>query len=237
MSRSILVLVVLSLICAGCSSGIGENQAGKPGQKSKEVVRLKEHKSGEWTPDLSDEEKGVLFSIVNDTLVWCTSGSKGDFFKQHTYSLSAKLKTDYATFVTLKISGMLRGCIGSLQPCEPLYMSVHNNAVSAAMRDRRFKQVKPAELEVIDVHISILSPIAGIGSLDEFKIGEHGIIIEKGFYRAVYLPEVAVEQNWNREQTLSSLSQKAGMSADGWKQGASFKVFSSVVLSEDEGKE
>ena len=81
------------------------------------------------------------------------------------------------------------------------------------------------------MHISLLSPIIDIASVDEFKIGEHGIIIEKGSYRAVYLPEVAVEQKWTKEETLSSLSLKAGMDRDGWRKGAKFKVFSSVVFS------
>jgi uncharacterized protein (TIGR00296 family) len=92
--------------------------------------------------------------------------------------------------------------------------------------------VTEKELERIDLHISILSPIRDIPSHDAFKIGEHGIIIEKGMYRAVYLPEVAVEQKWTVEETLSSLSRKAGMSPDAWRQGTRFRVFSSVVLSE-----
>jgi uncharacterized protein (TIGR00296 family) len=93
--------------------------------------------------------------------------------------------------------------------------------------------VTPAELPQLEVDLSVLSPIRAIMSLEEFKIGEHGIIIEKGSSRAVYLPEVAVEQKWSRDETLSSLSQKAGLPPDAWKQGARFKVFSSVVLSED----
>ena len=117
-------------------------------------------------------------------------------------------------------------------PVAPLYESVHDNAVNAAMRDHRFRQVSSGELEQIDVHISILSPIKPIDSLDDFIIGEHGIILEKGMYRAVYLPEVAVEQSWTKEETLTSLSRKAGMNGDGWKSGTAFKVFSSVVLSQ-----
>jgi len=99
------------------------------------------------------------------------------------------------------------------------------------MRDHRFRQVSSSELEQIDVHISVLSPIGPIDSVDEFMIGEHGIILEKGMYRAVYLPEVAVEQGWTKEETLTSLSRKAGMSGDAWRSGTKFKVFSSVVLS------
>ncbi|MBN2301570.1 MAG: AmmeMemoRadiSam system protein A [Lentisphaerae bacterium] len=195
-----------------------------------ETYMIKEHKSGEWSPELSNSEKQTLFKIVEDTLNWCVNGSSEPFsFDQ--YTLTDKMKKDTATFVTLKINGMLRGCIGSLIPADPMYKSVHENAVLASMRDHRFRPVAPRELPTIEVYISILSPIVPIDSLEKFKIGEHGIILTKGRARAVYLPEVAVEQKWNKDQTLSSLSEKAGLDGDSWRQGASFQVFSSVVLS------
>ena len=142
------------------------------------------------------------------------------------------MKTDMATFVTLKIRGQLRGCIGSLAPVDALYRSVHENAINAALRDPRFDPVQAAELPRIEVDVSVLSPIRDIASIGEFKIGQQGIIMEKGLHRAVYLPEVATEQGWTVEETLSSLSQKAGLPSNAWKQGATFKVFESVVLSE-----
>ncbi|MDO9542363.1 MAG: AmmeMemoRadiSam system protein A, partial [Kiritimatiellia bacterium] len=138
---------------------------------------------------------------------------------------------DTATFVTLKIKGELRGCIGSLTPAEPLYMSVHHNAINAALHDYRFRPVSKEELTAISLDVSILSPIRGIPSLDEFKLGQQGIILEKGMSRAVFLPEVAVEQKWTREETLTHLALKAGLERDAWKSGARFNVFESVVLS------
>jgi AmmeMemoRadiSam system protein A len=195
----------------------------------KKEAKVKESRGGEWSPHLTDKEKEVLFAIATDTLNWCVAGRKGAF-DRGAYVLTDKLKIPMATFVTLKIGGRLRGCIGSLAPAAPLYESVHDNAVNASLNDYRFRPVRAEELAKIDVHISILSPIVDIASIDEFKLGEHGIILRKGMNRAVYLPEVAVEQKWTVEQTLSSLSQKAGMSADAWREGASFQVFSSVVL-------
>lgn len=194
-------------------------------------IQVIEHKSGDWSPELSDSEKETLFRIADDTLDWCISGDAGNF-DFSAYDITEKLKTDTATFVTLKIDGMLRGCIGSLAPVESLHMSVHSNAVNASMRDPRFGPVSGRERDRLEVDISILSPIVPIGGPNEFRIGEHGIIMEKGRCRSVYLPEVAVEQRWNVEQTLSSLSQKAGLGPDEWREGASFSVFSSVVLSE-----
>lgn len=193
---------------------------------------MKEHRSGTWTPNLTDAEKKVLFEIAEDTLKWCVGGTRKPFDFSR-YDVSDKMKTNMATFVTLKIDGDLRGCIGTLEPREALYLSVHRNAINAS-RDSRFPMpVQPQELPLMKIHVSILSPIVPIGSLDEFKIGENGIIMEKDGTGAVFLPEVALEQRWSKEQTLSHLSNKAGLSPNAWKQGARFRVFSSVVLERD----
>ena len=192
---------------------------------------MKEHRSGTWTPGLTDAEKATLFTLARDTLKWCVTGQGGGFDFGR-YTITPLMMTNMATFVTLKIKGQLRGCIGSLAPVEPLYLSVHGNAINAALRDPRFDPVRPAELPRIEVDVSILSPIRDIASIAEFKIGQQGIILEKGRYRAVYLPEVATEQGWTVEQTLSSLSMKAGLPPDAWREGTRFKVFESAVLSE-----
>jgi AmmeMemoRadiSam system protein A len=226
---AMLMLAGAAAVEAGpAETNVESRPAALPPAK-KESVMIKEHRSGEWTPGLTDEEKATLFAIAEDTLNWCVNGGKGKFpFEK--YTITERLKKSTATFVTLKIQGMLRGCIGSLAPVQPLYESVHENAVNAAQRDFRFRPVTPAELKRIEVDVSILSPIADIKSLDEFHLGEHGIIIEKGRCRAVYLPEVAIEQKWTRDETLASLSEKAGMDADAWRKDARFKIFSSVVL-------
>ena len=204
---------------------------GAAGQAKKEAGSVKEHKSGTWTPGLSDEERKTLMAIAKDTLVWAANGGKGAF-RLEAYSLTPKMKEEMATFVTLKKRGDLRGCIGSLAPVEALYQSVHHNAIQASLHDYRFQPVQPAELKDLELDVSILSPIRDIASLDDFKLGQQGIILEKGMNRAVFLPEVAVEQGWTKEETLSYLSRKAGMEQDEWRKGARFKVFESVVLSE-----
>jgi AmmeMemoRadiSam system protein A len=191
---------------------------------------MREQRSGSWTPGLTDKEKKTLFAIANDTLKWCVDGEQGQFDLDQ-YELTPLLKTDMATFVTLKIGGGLRGCIGSLEPVEALYLSVHHNAINAALRDPRFRPVQSRELSHLEVDVSVLSPIRDLASIADFKIGQQGIILQKGRYRAVYLPEVASEQGWTVEETLASLSQKAGLPAEAWREGTHFKVFESVVLS------
>ena len=228
-----VLIVMLGLIpWSGTAANLATNASQQPADafKTKEAsMNIREHSSGAWSPGLTDEEKTTLFAIAKDTLAWCVGNKKGPF-PIESYTITPKLKVNTATFVTLKIQGELRGCIGSLAPVEPLYLSVHRNAVNAAMHDYRFSPVRSAELPNITVDVSILSPIRDIPNLDAFKLGQHGIILNKGMARAVFLPEVATEQGWTKEETLSYLSQKAGLSADAWREGAHFQVFESVVL-------
>ncbi len=227
----------------GLGTKLSSVTTGAAPVSSGKEVKMKEHQSGTWTPGLSDDEKRTLFAIARDTLAWCVNRAAGGTSNQprnfpiESYPLTAKLKAKTATFVTLKIKGDLRGCIGSLAPVEPLYLSVHHNAINAAQEDPRFPPVRPAELTHIEIDVSILSPIRKIASLDEFKLGQMGIILEKGMHRSVFLPEVATEQGWTKEETLAHLSQKAGLPADAWKKDARFQVFESVVLALDGGQE
>lgn len=182
-----------------------------------------------WSPGLSAGENATLMAIAKDSLAWAVKEQKQPFDFSR-YTITEKMKPPTATFVTLKIRGQLRGCIGSLEPVAPLYQSVHDNAVHAAIDDPRFAPVSAVELKSLEVQISILSPIRDIPSWKEFQIGEHGIIMAKGRRKAVYLPEVAPEQGWTVEETLSSLSEKAGLPPDAWVSGATFQVFESAKI-------
>jgi AmmeMemoRadiSam system protein A len=231
---------VVSAIVAGLAAGLlglgcGVAQEGAvpaEGRSKEKPMTITEHRSGAWSPDLTEEERRTLFRIAEDTLRWCVE-KPGEPFSFEAYTLTGKLKRDTATFVTLKIDGRLRGCIGSLAPVAPLYRSVHENTVNAAQRDFRFGPVRPGELPAIVIHVSVLSPLSDIAGPDAFNVGEHGIILNKGRHRAVFLPEVALEQNWTREQTLTALSRKAGLEDDAWRRDCTFQVFSSVVLEKE----
>lgn len=199
-------------------------------------MAVKEHKSGDWSPGLTEQEKETLFSIAEDTLVWCVKERGKTRFSFEKYKITQKLKAPTHSFVTLKIGSELRGCIGSLppMPAQEMYLSVHEHTIHSALRDPRFEAVAPQELGKITIHVSLLSPVKDIASADEFKVGEHGIIVEKGGRHGVFLPEVAVEQKWSRDETLTYLCvHKAGLPADAWKKGAKLKVFTSVGLSKE----
>lgn len=150
--------------------------------------------------------------------------------------LTDTLKKPMGAFVTLKKQGRLRGCIGYLRPVAPLYKAVVSNAASAALRDRRFRPVAPAELSDLHVEISVLSVPVPVAGYEDIEIGCHGIILEKHGRRATYLPHVAPEQGWDRATTLSHLSRKAGISPDGWRHGASFRVYTAIVFEEKADK-
>ncbi len=222
------ILTVITFLMLLTESSIGSNS--KIVLQKKEIPMIKEHKSGKWSPELSEQEKNTLFAIAEDTLKWAVASSNISFDFSG-YEITKKLKEKTATFVTLKINNNLRGCIGTLVPIEELYKSIHHNAINAAIHDHRFMPVTDKELVKIEVHLSILSPITEIKSIDEFNLGEHGIIIEKGRYGAVFLPEVATEQHWTKTDTLEALSQKAGMDKDAWKEDTKYQIFSSVALS------
>jgi AmmeMemoRadiSam system protein A len=148
-----------------------------------------------------------------------------------------------AVFVTLKLTdpkeisqrGELRGCIGQVVPTHPLGLAVVTSALDAALRDPRFPEVEAHELEKLSVEVTVLSPIRAVGSWKEIRIGEHGIVLEKGGRRALFLPQVAVEQGWALEETLEHLGAKAGLARSEWRSGASFSVFTGQVFHEEAG--
>jgi AmmeMemoRadiSam system protein A len=110
---------------------------------------------------------------------------------------------------------------------------VVTSALDAALRDPRFPAVEAGELRGISVEVTVLSPIREVGSWREIRLGEHGIVLEKGGRRALFLPQVAVEQGWTVETTLDHLAAKAGLGRGDWRSGARFSVFTGQVFHED----
>ena len=141
-----------------------------------------------------------------------------------------------AVFVTLKARGKLRGCIGTLEPHAALGEAVIDAAISAATEDPRFSQVRAAEVDGLDLHISVLSPMVPT-TVDKIVLGKHGIVVSQGNRRGVFLPEVAPEQGWDLDTTLSYLCvEKAGLAADAWKHGASIESFTTQSFGDEDVK-
>lgn len=142
--------------------------------------------------------------------------------------------TKMGAFVTLneRSTGALRGCIGEILPMRPLVSAVAARAVDSALRDPRFSPVSESELGGLRVEVSALTPPKQVSSWRDIVLGRDGMTLEKGNAFAVFLPQVAPEQGWDLETTLSHLSQKAGLPADAWRDGAKFETFQAEVFHE-----
>ncbi|MFH1208395.1 MAG: AmmeMemoRadiSam system protein B [Candidatus Omnitrophota bacterium] len=180
--------------------------------------------------EMTSQEKEELLKIARTTVESYVQTGKAPEFSP----ASANLKKPLGAFVTLRENGQLRGCIGRFDPAGPLYLIVQQMAISAASQDPRFKPVNTNELGRLEYEISVLSPLRKIGTADEIELGKHGVQVSKGFHHGVFLPQVAIETGWSKEEFLGELcSQKAGLPRDCWKDpDVNLEVFTAEVFSE-----
>ena len=143
-----------------------------------------------------------------------------------------RLRSVRGAFVTLHVDGELRGCIGYPLPVKPLDETVAEMAVAAASQDFRFDALRAGELGRLKIEISVLSLPRAVDDPSEVEVGRDGIIITKGFNRGLLLPQVSVEQGWDRETFLRHGCIKAGLRPDEWRKGARIEVFTAQVFSE-----
>lgn len=137
-------------------------------------------------------------------------------------------------FVSLYQRGRLRGCIGQIEPTEPLAMAVARCAAAAAIEDPRFAPVRPEEIPELEIEISMLSPLAPLAP-NEVEIGKHGLLITRGWLRGLLLPQVATQFHWTRERFLQETCRKAGLDPDAWQDSsARIEAFTAEVFSEAE---
>lgn len=136
-------------------------------------------------------------------------------------------------FVTLSKGGRLRGCIGRMESAEPLSLTIQAMALAAAFEDPRFEPLRPEEFEGLDLEITLLGPRRPIASAEEILVGRHGVHLQRGYASAVFLPQVATEQGWDRETLLEELGMKAGLGPEAWKApGTRLSVFEGLVFGE-----
>ena len=179
---------------------------------------------------LTKEQRKSLLEMARSTIEEYVKTKK---VKEFEISDPVFLK-ERGVFVTIHKDGQLRGCIGNIIAHEPLYVSVRNMAIASATEDPRFPPLSQDELGKIDVEISVLSEPKRIYNIDEIKLGTHGVIVKKGFQSGVFLPQVAIETGWNREEFVSYLcSHKAGLDPLAWKdKDTQLFIFSAEVFSE-----
>ena len=184
---------------------------------------------------LTSREKIFLLEIARETIKMWVSGNgfRHEPDLQSIISLNRPFVLENAgAFVTLKKDGNLRGCIGRFDAAYPLYLVVRDMAIESAMNDHRFSPVEFNELNDIDIEISVLTPLKKINSIDEFFIGQHGIYMVKEGKSGTFLPNVATETGWTRDEFLGHCSKdKMGMGWEDWKT-ANLYVYETIIFSE-----
>jgi AmmeMemoRadiSam system protein A len=182
-------------------------------------------------PELTDEDKRSLLRLVRETLeAYLTDGSV-----PKTETDSPALLEPRATFVTLRRrdSKELRGCRGEVVARQPLVESVAYTAVLSATEDPRFPPITAAELPEIHIEISALTPMKPIRP-EEVVVGTHGLMIQRGPFAGLLLPQVPGDWGWNREQFLDALCQKAGLPDGTWhERGTKLSAFEAEVWEEE----
>ena len=112
-------------------------------------------------------------------------------------------------------------------------MTVRDTATLAAIRDPRFQPVQASELPLLDYEISVLSPLRRVTDIQQIKVGEHGLLMKNGDSEGLLLPQVPVEQKWDRQTFLEQTCAKAGMSPGCWKEDdTDIFSFTAVVFGE-----
>jgi AmmeMemoRadiSam system protein A len=181
---------------------------------------------------LDDAQKTFLLSLARDAVAAAVSSPRREARPATTDPV---LLARRGAFVTLKVGGELRGCIGYPLPYKPLAETVAEMAVAAATHDYRFDPVGPEDLARLDIEISVLTLPKPVADVKEIEVGRHGIIVSLGRNSGLLLPQVPEEYGWDLETYLRHGCQKAGLPANAWKTGAKIETFEAQVFSEGRG--
>ena len=182
--------------------------------------------------ELNREQQVDLLKLARHTIadsLGLETGTAAPEFNDPVFSVKC------GAFVTLHIKGNLRGCIGYIEGVKNIPDTIKDMALSSAFRDPRFRPLSKAEYGDIDIEISVLSPIEKVEDVNDIKVGRDGLIMTKGYNRGLLLPQVPVEQGWDRDTFLTHTCYKAGLPGDAWKRGGvQIEKFSAQVFSEKE---
>ncbi len=179
----------------------------------------------------TEEEKSRLFTLAKNSIQARLDNNKPEAAVET--DMPSKFMKPLGAFVTLKINGALRGCIGRFISSEPLYEVVKASAVSSAFDDPRFPPLTKEEFKKTQIEITVLGPLKKINNINEIILGRHGIYIKKDNKSGTMLPQVATENGWTVEEFLGYTSRdKAGLEWDGWKT-AEIYIYEGVVLEDN----
>jgi AmmeMemoRadiSam system protein A len=166
----------------------------------------------------TENEAEFLFDIVRRVIERGLSGLPLPSEKDVPEPPEGVLRQPMGAFVTLHRNGRLRGCIGTMQPSAPLYLTVALMAWNAAFRDHRFHPLTREEMPGLTFDISLLGPMAPCPDREKIELGRHGIMLQARGRGAVFLPQVPVEQGWTLTETLEQLCRKAALPPGAWRE-------------------
>jgi AmmeMemoRadiSam system protein A len=182
---------------------------------------------------MNEAQKHMLLEVARDAVEAATGGKRPIKVKTD----DPELNTHCGCFVTLKNKGELRGCIGQFVADKPLIELVSDMAVAAATGDPRFMadRITPKEVKELDIEISVLSPLKKTDNPLNLRLGIDGIYIKKGYTSGCFLPQVATETGWSKEEFLSyCCSHKAGLKPDAWKdKNTEVYLFTAEIIEEE----
>ena len=187
--------------------------------------RTSRESSGPSPPpaEFSIEERRVLLGIAHQSILSAFTGGAAEG------APSRHLSDPRGVFTTLYLHGDLRGCVGYAMPNAPLYRAVSETARAAAFEDSRFLPVTEEEAPQLDVSLSVLSRLFPIQA-EEVEVGRHGLVVCLGVRRGLLLPQVPVENDWDRATFLEQTCRKAGLPFDAWRKGATLEAFTAEVF-------
>ncbi len=164
--------------------------------------------------ELSIENRALLLDIARKAIEDKSRGKKVSLLED----IPSDLLKKKGVFVTIKSRGRLRGCIGFIEGRKPLGEAVQELAIAAAFHDTRFPPVEKRELAALSYEISILSPLERIEDVERIIVGLHGIYIRSGVSGGLLLPQVALENRWDRQTFLEETCRKAGLAPQIWRE-------------------
>jgi AmmeMemoRadiSam system protein A len=188
----------------------------------------KSSKEPTYSDTFSEQERKALLAFARESITRVVTTQTAPLAR----GFGENLEQKRAVFVTLKEHGELRGCIGNTEPEMPLSQAVGAMAIRAALADPRFRPVTPHELSEIEIEISVLTRLKPVSRAADIVVGRDGVLLSKGARSALFLPQVAVEEQWGLDTMLDNLCRKAGMENDCWRDGARFSTFQSINFGE-----
>jgi len=180
--------------------------------------------------ELSAEHRRELLEFARETIRRYVESGTAPLARE----LPAELWRKQGAFVTLEKQHRLRGCIGRREADRPVGQVIGAMALQAAFNDRRFRPLEPEELEQIEIEISLLTPLTRVSGPDSIVVGRDGVLLRKQGHGAIFLPQVAPDQGWTRDQMLEQLCRKAGLPPDCWREGAELHTYQAEVFRESD---